>query len=262
MSVGQGPSGQAPGQQGSAGNAVDQAKAKTGDVVDQVKQTAGQVVDQAKQTATAQVSDRKDMAADSLGAVADTLRQTSQQLRDQNVGPFVGVADAAASRIEGVSSYLRETDVNDMLRDVEDLGRRQPALFLAGALGLGLLAARFVKSSAPAPEWDDEAFNRRFEGESRQGLRGGQYGGGQYGTGQYGGGQYSGSQYGSTSGRSSTTGQSSGQYRSTTTGGQTYGQARQTPRPASMEEAARLRREETRDDPNMAGRSGVGPREA
>ena len=138
------------------GDVIDQAKSTTGDVVDQVKQTGGQVVDQAKQAVTGQVSDKKDQAADGLDAVADSLRQTGEQMRGQNVGPLVGVASAAADQIETLSGYLRDTDVNELIRDVEDFARRQPILFLSGAFALGLLGARFLKSSTPEPEWNGE----------------------------------------------------------------------------------------------------------
>ncbi|MCW5854189.1 MAG: hypothetical protein KIT87_29240 [Anaerolineae bacterium] len=138
-----------------AGQAVDQAKSTASDVVDQAKSTAGQVVDQAKDVATTKISDQKEQAADSLGAVADTLRQTTQQLRGQNLGPLVGVADSAATQLEDLSRYLRDSNVDDLVRDVEGFARRQPVLFLSGAFALGLLAARFLKSSAPEPDYPD-----------------------------------------------------------------------------------------------------------
>ena len=138
-----------------AGQAVDQAKSTASDVVDQAKATTGQVVDQAKDVATTKISDQKEQAADSLGAVADTLRQTTQQLRGQNLGPLVGVADSAATQLEDLSRYLRDSNVDDLVRDVEGFARRQPVLFLSGAFALGLLAARFLKSSAPEPDYPD-----------------------------------------------------------------------------------------------------------
>lgn len=131
------------------------------------------MVDQAKQTVTSQVSDKKDLAADSLGAVADTLRQTGEQLRDQNIGPFVGLASAAADQVETLSAYLRDTNVNDLVRDVEDFARRQPILFLSGAFALGLLGARFLKSSSPEPQWEGEApyTERHYDPQGSYGYR-------------------------------------------------------------------------------------------
>ena len=55
-----------------------------------------------------------------------------------------GVAD----KIEQLASALRGRDLPQLARDVEQLARRQPALFIGGAFSVGLIAARFMKSSA------------------------------------------------------------------------------------------------------------------
>jgi hypothetical protein len=46
-----------------------------------------------------------------------------------------------------VSNYLQNTDVSEMVDRTEEFARRRPALFLGGAFALGLLGARFLKSS-------------------------------------------------------------------------------------------------------------------
>jgi hypothetical protein len=54
----------------------------------------------------------------------------------------------AADQAERVAAYLRESDSDRMLGDVEDFARRRP--WLTGAIGLavGFVAARFVKATA------------------------------------------------------------------------------------------------------------------
>ena len=47
---------------------------------------------------------------------------------------------------------MREKDVQAIVRDVERYAREQPALFLGGAFVLGLLGARFLKSTANREE--------------------------------------------------------------------------------------------------------------
>jgi hypothetical protein len=47
------------------------------------------------------------------------------------------------------SDQLRQKDVRELMSDVERFAQRQPTLFLGGAFALGLLGARFLKSSAP-----------------------------------------------------------------------------------------------------------------
>ncbi len=169
------------------------------DVVQQTKETAGQVVDQAKEQATSQLSDRKDQVADSFGSVADALRQASKHLKENEQAPIAQYADKAAERVEQWANHLRGKDVQEIMRDVEDYARRQPALFLGGAFALGLLAARFLKSTAHRDEGESEG--RGYEGY-RGGYRG--YGSSGYRSGGYGayrGGTYRGSRgYGSGSG--------------------------------------------------------------
>jgi hypothetical protein len=53
----------------------------------------------------------------------------------------------AASQIEGLSGYLQKKSLTDMVGDVERLARREPVLFTGGALLLGLLGGRFLRSS-------------------------------------------------------------------------------------------------------------------
>jgi len=115
---------------------------------DQARQKVGQVTDQAKQQATSRLSDQKQRASESLGSVAQALRQTGQQLRDQDQGTVAQYTDQAADQIERFSGFLRNRDVNDLVGEVERFARRQPALFLGGAFTLGLLGARFLKSSS------------------------------------------------------------------------------------------------------------------
>ena len=126
---------------------VDQVKERAGELVDQAQQKTGQVVDQARGVVASRISDQKDRAAGSLGGVAQALRQTGQQLQGGEQAGMTQYVDSAADQIERISSYLQNTDVNEVFDDVEQFARRQPALFLGGAFALGLLGARFLKSS-------------------------------------------------------------------------------------------------------------------
>lgn len=130
-----------------AGRAAEQARQTVAPITDQAQETAGQVAEQAKQRALTQIDTQKEHAAGSLDAVAQALRQSGDQLRTKQQEPLANLAGTAAERVERFSGYLRHTDVNDMIRDVEQFARRQPAAFLGGAFTLGVLAARFLKSS-------------------------------------------------------------------------------------------------------------------
>lgn len=106
------------------------------------------IVDRVKQTATSQLSAQKDKATDGLGSVAQAVRQTTQGLRDHQQDTVAQYVDRAADQIERLSDRLKNKDVAELLDDAQRLARQQPALFIGGAFALGLVGARFLKSSS------------------------------------------------------------------------------------------------------------------
>jgi enamine deaminase RidA (YjgF/YER057c/UK114 family) len=128
---------------------TEEVKAQAQQAVQGTQQVAGQAAEGAKQQAVSVLSTQKHQAAHSLSAMSDALEQAGQSMRDQNLGYAGEAMDRAASQIDRVAGYLHENDVNDIVRDFENFGRRSPTLFLGGAFALGLLAARFLKSSPP-----------------------------------------------------------------------------------------------------------------
>ena len=107
------------------------------------------IVGKVKEQATAQLSSQKDRATDGLGSVAQAVRQTTQHLRDNQNDTVARYAEQAADQIERFSERLRNKDVGELMNDAQQLARRQPALFVGGAFAIGLLSARFLKSSSP-----------------------------------------------------------------------------------------------------------------
>ena len=120
---------------------------KVGQVADQAGKKMGQAVDKAKQQTTSRLEDGREQVAESLYTTAHALRQTGQQLREQDQGTIATLADRTAQQAERGSGYLRGRDVPGLLDDTEQLGRAHPLLFTGGALALGLLGVRFLKSS-------------------------------------------------------------------------------------------------------------------
>jgi uncharacterized protein YjbJ (UPF0337 family) len=128
---------------------ADQAKEAVSQVAGQAKEAASNVAGQAKDQMATRLSSEKTRAVHSLGSVAEALRQTGQQLREQNAEIPTQYIDRVASEVERVSGYLERRDMGQLVQDVEQFARRQPTLFLGGAFVLGLIGARFLKSSAP-----------------------------------------------------------------------------------------------------------------
>ncbi len=100
-----------------------------------------------RDTATSQLSSQKDRATNGLGSLARAVRQSTQSLRDNQQDTVAQYVEQAADRIEQFSSRLRDRDLGDLMRDADRFARRQPAIFIGAAFMVGVLAARFFKSS-------------------------------------------------------------------------------------------------------------------
>lgn len=115
------------------------------------------LMDKVRQGATSQLSTQKNKATDGIGTVAQAVRQASQQLRTQQHDAIANYIDQAANQLEQFSTRLRDKDIGELVRDAQQFARRRPAVFIGSAFALGLLGARFLKSSR----------DRQFQGDGR-----------------------------------------------------------------------------------------------
>jgi hypothetical protein len=109
------------------------------------------IAETVKEKAGAQLESQKGRATEGLDAIAQAVRQSTGQLRNDHHETVAQYVDKAAEQLERLSGKLRDKDIGELLDDAQRLARRQPALFIGGSFALGLLAARFLKSS-PAHE--------------------------------------------------------------------------------------------------------------
>jgi hypothetical protein len=128
--------------------AGDQAKEKAQQAAGQAKEQAQQAAGQARSTLRDQVDQRSTQAGEKVGTLATDVRSVGEQLREQGKDQPAKLADQAAERAERLGSYLKDNDADRILGDVEDFGRRQPWVVVAGGVALGLLASRFLKASS------------------------------------------------------------------------------------------------------------------
>jgi hypothetical protein len=119
-----------------------------------IREVKDQVVDQAKTSfrqardrAASSLTESRVQAADQIGGMAAAFRHTGEHLRAENQRRAADLADSLAEQVERASSYLRERDLGAVRADIEGLARRQPAMVLGIGFALGLLGARFFKSS-------------------------------------------------------------------------------------------------------------------
>lgn len=142
------------------GPARDQVQEKAEQMMDETQQQLKGIADQAQEQVKSVVASSKEQAAQGLGSIADAFRHTGEQLRNQDKSTAAHYTYRLADQVEQISKYLAERDIDQLLEETEVFARRQPEIFLGGAFALGLLCARFVKSSSE--RW--EASRRSYAG--------------------------------------------------------------------------------------------------
>lgn len=143
------------------------------DLLQQAKQTTSEVVNQVQQRAGDQINRQKETAAAELNTVVNAVRRFGETLNNEGNGPIARFAaqygDKAANSLDRLATYLREQDPKKLLDDVQNFGRRQPALLIGGAFLLGFAGARMIKSSMDAAS--SSSTNTGSQRRSNTGMR-------------------------------------------------------------------------------------------
>jgi hypothetical protein len=107
-------------------------------VAERLKEEGKQRLDRGKSTAADQV----DQVAKALQSAGDELSRS----------PLASYANQLAGSIGRFGTKLREGSIEDLAADMQNAARRNPTLFLAGGLALGVVLARIVKASSANEE--------------------------------------------------------------------------------------------------------------
>jgi hypothetical protein len=140
------------------GTATDQAREKAQEVGSQAKDKAQEAGAQARGRVRDEVDRRSTEAGNQAGVTAQALRDTSSHLREQGNEPIAKGLEQVADRVERTGGWLRDSDGDSILRDVEDFGRRNSLAVMAGGLVVGFAASRLLKASS----------RRRYESSTTQ----------------------------------------------------------------------------------------------
>jgi hypothetical protein len=113
-----------------------------------VTDTVVDVKDQTKGFLAKETQKRAADIADQLGSAGKAVSEASTKLREEGNTQAAEITDRIASKMDSVANYLDRTEPDELLRDLEDFGRKQTAVLIAGGLLLGLAGSRFLKASS------------------------------------------------------------------------------------------------------------------
>jgi ElaB/YqjD/DUF883 family membrane-anchored ribosome-binding protein len=114
----------------------------------QVQEKAGELKSQASNRIREQLDERSSQAGEQVSAVSQALRSSGEQLRNEGHETPAKLIDGAAQRVDRIGSYLRDSNSDRILNDVESWARRRPWVAAAAGALVGLAASRFLKASS------------------------------------------------------------------------------------------------------------------
>ena len=121
---------------------------KAQDAAGQAQEKAQQAAGQARNRVRDEVDTRSTQAGQQAETVASDVRSVGEHLRSEGRDKPAELADKAAARVADLGDYLKRSDGDAILRDVERIGRDKPWAVMAGGVVLGIAASRFLKASS------------------------------------------------------------------------------------------------------------------
>jgi hypothetical protein len=91
---------------------------------------------------------RSTQAGTQVRSLAEALRRSGNDLRNEGNGNAAQVTGQAADRIERLGTYLEQKRGDELMRDVERFARRRPWMLAGLGMLAGVGAARFMKASS------------------------------------------------------------------------------------------------------------------
>lgn len=135
--------------------------------IEHIKAIATELVEASRSAAQSVLDEQKDNAAQQVAAVAAAVRSAAQSLDHASLPTLARYTEEAAGSIESLGQALSGRRWSELADDLEVLARRQPALFLAAAAIVGLLAGRVLWASSRRAA----AANRRQAAQARAAER-------------------------------------------------------------------------------------------
>ncbi|HEY8613013.1 MAG TPA: hypothetical protein VIL69_17215 [Roseomonas sp.] len=130
-----------------AGEAANSVRETAASATEEARTQGEEILGAARERAEDLAEDGKEAAAEQASGFATAIRHAAEDLEDSSPEIARHVRSAADS-VEGISAALRDRSAGQLMQDVTDFARRQPAAFFGAAALAGFALARFAKSSA------------------------------------------------------------------------------------------------------------------
>jgi ElaB/YqjD/DUF883 family membrane-anchored ribosome-binding protein len=135
--------------------------AEHGDTVETGRERAASVVteflDSARSAAESLLEEQKRQVADRVSGVGEALLSAVSPLDRSQNALIARFLEQAADRVENFSRTLRGRRWTDLVADTEGYARRQPTLFVLGAIATGFVLGRLLWTATGRRQQSEEA---------------------------------------------------------------------------------------------------------
>ncbi len=107
--------------------------------------------------AESMLEEQRQQVAQKVSGIAEALRNAANSLEQSQNRALAGYVDQAADQVASIYRTVRERHWNEIVADTEDFARRQPTLFVLGAVATGFLVGRFLWAGGRHRRGDAEA---------------------------------------------------------------------------------------------------------
>ena len=114
-----------------------------------VKEAASKLGSKVSDKVSETFQEQKGAGADYLRGIAGAVRRAAGEVESE-IPPAARLLRTAADGVEDLAASVKEKNAQEILGEVQDFARKQPALFFGGAMLVGFAALRFLKSAPPS----------------------------------------------------------------------------------------------------------------
>jgi ElaB/YqjD/DUF883 family membrane-anchored ribosome-binding protein len=130
------------------GESVQELGTAAADLGEEARAQVTSLTQQVRQQATNQLNAQKERVVDTLETASLLLHQAGEHAQQQDNALLATYVEKAAQHVGTFTESLAQQDVTQIVQTTKDFARREPMLFVGGALAVGFLGARFLRSSS------------------------------------------------------------------------------------------------------------------
>ncbi len=140
---------------------ADVAKDKAGQVANEAGAQARSLTHQAREELSSQAAEQQQRLASGLRSLGDQLHAMSQSGEQQGVAS--DLAQQVSERSHQAASWLAAREPGSLLDEARSFASRRPGMFLAIALGAGIIGGRLTRGAATFSDSADSTPSARSE---------------------------------------------------------------------------------------------------